>query len=253
MGPGFPAGNPWGTGQANQYNNPQQAQLAELQRRVELLDKDNRQLQTQLAQSEQQALVYRDEIGLVRQQLAETVQRLEETRMAAASSQQQFQGLQASTRFRGGASLQANTNVKQIAEALQASGFPVVYEADAARILIPSDQLFQPGTAFPLPQAAGLLTPLAAQITRLAPRQRIGVEAFWDDAPLAGGQFTNAHQLTNGQAVAITELLSNQGGVPRQSMTPVGYGNTRPRQSNESAVGRAANRRIEIAIYPDSL
>ena len=251
LGPGYPAGNPWGTTTAANVN-AAQAQMTELQRRVELLDKDNRQLQTQLAQSEQQSQVYRDELGLMRQQLADTVQRLEEARLLASDTQQQFQGLQASTRFRGGAALQANTNLRQIAEALQAAGLPALYEGDLTKIIVPADQLFQPGTAFPLPQAAGLLSPLAAQLTRLAPRQRIGVEAFWDDSPLMGGNFSNSHQLTNAQAIAAFELLAAQGGIPRQAMTTVGYGSTRPRQSNESAPGRAANRRIEIIIYPDS-
>lgn len=251
LGPGFPSGNPWGAPSAAAIN-ANQAQLAELQRRVELLDKDNRQLQTQLAQSEQQSQVYRDELGMMRQQLAETVQRLEESRLAARETQQQFQGLQASTRFRGGATLQANTNLRQVAEALQAAGIPAVYEGDTARILVPADQLFQPGTSFPLPQAGGMLSPLATQITRLAPRQRIGVEAYWDDAPLMGGEFANPHQLTNAQAVAIYELLATQGGVPRQAMTTVGYGSTRPRQSNETAAGRAANRRVELVIYPET-
>jgi chemotaxis protein MotB len=247
-------GNPWGFAALNPpTSTTTEAQISELQRRVELLDKDNRQLQTQLAQSEQQTQVYREEMGLVRQQLADTAQRLEEARIAAGRNEQQFKGLQASTQFRGGATLQANTNTRQIADALKSSGFPVVYEGDAARVIIPADQLFQPGTAQMLPQAASILSPLAAQIVRLAPQQRIGVESFSDDAALYGGQYTNAHQMTSAQSVAIFELLATRGGIARDSMVTVGYGGTRPRQSNETAAGRAANRRVEIVVYPDSM
>lgn len=249
-GPGFTAGNPWGATAAQAP--AAQAQVAELQRRVELLDKDNRQLQTQLAQSEQQTQVYREEMNLVRQQLADTAQRLEEARIAASRNEQQFKGLQASTQFRGGATLEANTNVRQIADALKSAGLPVVYENETARILIPSDQLFQNGTAQLLPQAASILAPLASQIVRIAPRQRIGVEAFSDDAPLYGGQYANSHQLTSAQSLAVFELLATRGGIARESMATVGYGGTRPRQSNETATGRAANRRVEIVIYPET-
>lgn len=248
-GPGLPAGNPWGTA-AVAPSSPYEAQIAELQRRVELLDKDNRQLQTQLAQSEQQSQVYREEVGLIRQQLADTTERLEEARLAANQSQQQFRGLQASTQFRGGATLEANTNLRQIAEALKSSGLPVIYERDAARVLVPADQLFRPGTAQPLPQAAGILTPIATEITRLAPGQRIGIEGFSDDAPLYGGQFTSAHQLTTAQALAVFELLAERGGISRQQMVTTGHGSGAPRQSNETAAGRSANRRVEIVIYP---
>lgn len=251
-GPGLPAGSPWGTAAAPSAS-PQDAQFAELQRRVELLDKDNRQLQTQLAQSEQQALVYREEVGLMRQQLADTAEQLEEARIAANQSQKQFRGLQASTQFRGGATLEANTNLRQIAEALKSTGLPVVYERDAARVLVPADQLFRAGTAQPLPQAAGILTPIATQIVRLAPQQRIGVEGFTDDAPLYGGQFTSPHQLTSAQALAVFELLAERGGVSRQQMVTTGHGSSAPRQSNETAAGRSANRRVEIVIYPASM
>jgi chemotaxis protein MotB len=251
MGPGFPAGNPWGpTPTANVAT--VDAQVADLQRRVQLLDNDNRQLQTQLAQSEQQTLVYREELNLIRQQLADTTQRLEEARMVASRANQQFQGLQASTQFRGGATLEANTNIRQVADALRAAGLPVVYEADAARVIVPSDQLFQPGTAILLPQATGMLTPLAAQIARLAPRQKIGIEGFSDDAPLYGGAFTSHHEMTSAQALAVADLLVTRGGLPRESLTAVGHGSTRPRQNNDSAVGRAGNRRVEIVILPDT-
>lgn len=248
-GPGYPAGNPWGPA-APPNIAPLEAQVTELQRRVQLLDEDNRQLQTQLAQSEQQSLVYRDEVNLMRQQLADTAERLEQARIAANQTQQNFQGLQASTQFRGGATLEANTNLQQIADAMRSTGLPVVYEADAARVLVPSDQLFQPGTAQLLPQAAGLLAPVAAQIVRLAPRQRIGVEGFTDDAPLYGGQFSSAHQLTSAQALAVFELLAERGGIARQQMVTTGHGASSPRQPNQTAAGRSANRRIEIVIYP---
>ncbi|XZE53744.1 OmpA family protein [Planctomycetaceae bacterium SH139] len=259
LGPGFPAGGPWGNPQmppgyaaGQDAFSAGQAQIAELQRRVELLDKDNRQLQTQLAQSEQHAQVYRDELGLLRNQLADTVQRLEEERLAAARTAQQFEGLQASTRYRGGATLQANTNARQIGEALKASGFPVNFEADAARVILPADQLFQPGTAQLLPQAARLLTPLASQITRLAPRQRLAVESYCDDGPIPGGVFANPQQMTTAQANAISQLLVQQGGVASQAITVAGNGQLSPRQSNQTAAGRAANRRVEIVIYPDT-
>ncbi|WP_235934715.1 OmpA family protein [Candidatus Laterigemmans baculatus] len=252
LGPGYPAGNPWGPA-APPNVSPLEAQVTELQRRVQLLDEDNRQLQTQLAQSEQQSLVYRDEVNLMRQQLADTAERLEQARIAADQSQQHFKGLQASTQFRGGATLEANTNLRQIAEAMRASGLPVVYEGDAARVLVPTDQLFQPGTAQLLPQASGLLTPIATQIVRLAPRQRIGVEGFTDDAPLYGGQFSSPHQLTSAQALSVFELLAERGGIAREQMTTTGHGASSPRQPNQTAAGRSANRRIEIVIYPSTM
>ncbi|MDD5722917.1 MAG: OmpA family protein [Syntrophales bacterium] len=51
--------------------------------------------------------------------------------------------------------------------------------------------------------------------------------------------------LSNRRAEAVVSYLV-QGGVDRNRLYPVGYGFSTPRASNESAEGRALNRRVEI-------
>lgn len=230
----------------------QAAQLAELSRRVQHLDDNNRQLHTQLAQSEQRTQVFRDEVSLLRQQLADTSQQLEQARLAEKDAQQRFAGLKASTQFRGGATLRANTNMQAIAQRLQQAGLPVLTEGDVLRIIIPSDQLFQPGTAQPQPQAAGLIDPIAGALRQHCPRQRVGIEGYVDNAPLYGGHFANSHQLTAAQTLGVLDILTARGGLPAQQLFILAQGANNPRQDNTSAAGRAANRRIEIVVYPET-
>ncbi|WP_146524708.1 OmpA/MotB family protein [Novipirellula artificiosorum] len=231
---------------------PSEAQIAELNRRVQLLDDNNRQLHTQLAQSEQQSQVYRDELNLVRTQLADTTQRLESTAIAAKEAENRVRGFQASTQMRGGTSIQANTDLTQAASRLNLGGVPVERNGDVIRVIVSSDHLFQPGTIQLLPQAATTLDPIAAQLRSVFPRQRIGIEGYTDDAPLYGGQVATSHQLTAGQAASVLDLLTRRAGMPSQQLFTVAQGANNPRQPNTSAAGRAANRRIELVVYPET-
>ncbi len=249
-----PGGNAWqapGSPIAGNVS-PTDAQIAELTRRVQLLDDNNRQLHTQLAQSEQQAQVYRDELNLVRDQLAATTQQFEATKLAARDAENQVRGMRASTQMRGSATITPNTNLGQLAKSLNLRGVPVRQDGDVVRIVIQSDQLFQPGTAQLLPQASLSLDPIAAQLKSIFPRQKIGIEGYTDNAPLFGGQMSTSHQLASAQAAAVLDMLTRRAGMPPNQLFTVAQGANNPVQSNSSAAGRSANRRIELVIYPET-
>lgn len=229
-----------------------QAQIAELNRRVQLLDDNNRQLTTQLAQSEQQGQVYRDELNLVRKQLADATTQYESARMAAQSADNRVRSFQASTQLRGGASIRANTNLSGLANRLNLGGIPVERDGQVIRIVLPSDQLFAPGTAQLIPASASLLDPVSAQIRSVFPRQRVGIEAYSDNAPIYGGASTSPHQLTSAQASVLLDSLSRRGGMPPQQLFVVAHGSNNPRADNNTPAGRAANRRIELVVYPET-
>ena len=247
-----PGGTAWQVPSAPTSIDPTQAQLAELNRRVRLLDDNNRQLHTQLAQSEQQSQVYRDELNLVRQQLADTTSRLDAAALAATQATDRLQGMQASTQLRGGATIRANTNLQQIASQMNLGGLTVIPDGDTIRIVVPSDQLFQPGTANLQPSAAPILDNLAAQIRTSLPRQRIAIEGYTDNAPLYGGKFATSHQMTSAQVSSILEMLTRRSGLPEAQLFTIAQGSNHPRAANEDAAGRAVNRRVEFVVYPET-
>lgn len=229
-----------------------QAQVAEMNRRVQLLDDNNRQLTTQLAQSEQQAQVYRDELKLVRTQLADTAQQYESARVAAQDAQNSARSFQASAQLRGGATIRANTNLNQLAGRLNLGNLAVQQDGEVVRIVVPSDQLFAPGTPQMQPQAAAILDPVAAQLRSVFPRQRIGIEGYTDSAPAVGGGSASAHQLTSAQTSALLDLLTRRSGMPEQQLFIVSHGSNNPRADNSTPAGRVANRRMELVIYPET-
>lgn len=246
-----PGGAAWQSQPTTTAADPTQSQLAELRRRVQLLDDNNRQLHTRLAQSEQQSQVYRDELQVVREQLAETTEQFEQARMAASSAEKQVRSFQASTQLRGGATIRANTNLGKLASRLNLGNVPVERDGDVIRVIVSSDQLFQPGTAQLLPEASSTLGPIASELQSVFPQQRIGVEGY-TDADHHRGAAGDAHQLTSAQAAAVLGLLTRRAGMPAEQLFVVAHGANSPRESNDSAAGRAANRRVELVVYPET-
>ncbi len=246
-----PGGAAWQVPQTAAVN-PNDATIAELNRRVQMLDDNNRQLTTQLAQSEQQSQVYRDENELYRRQLAEMTNQLESANTLARNAQDQVRGFQASSRIRGGASIQANTNLGQLASQLNLGGLVAEQDGQVVRIVVPSDRLFQPGTAQLQPQSVSVLDPLSQQLKNVFPRQRIGIEGHTDNAPVYGGTAATSHQLASMQASAILDVLTRRSGMPAQQLFTIAQGGNNPRQDNATPAGRAANRRIEIVVYPET-
>ncbi|MEM9643925.1 MAG: OmpA family protein [Planctomycetota bacterium] len=247
-----PGGAAWQSQSGGGAAGPAQAQIVELNRRVQLLDDNNRQLTTQLAQSEQKSLVYKDELNLVKSQLGEVTNQLESAKLLANRAESQVKSFQASTQMRGGATISPNTNLQSLSGRLNLPNLMVQQDGDVIRIVLPADQLFRPGTAQLLPQAAGLLDPVAGQVRSVFPRQRIAIEGYSDNSMLYGGQAATSHQLTSAQAMTVMDFLTRRSQLPSQQLFIVAQGANNPRQSNQTPAGRAANRRVELVVYPET-
>jgi outer membrane protein OmpA-like peptidoglycan-associated protein len=90
-----------------------------------------------------------------------------------------------------------------------------------------------------LPGSYPALDGLAARLSAY-PGTEIEVRGYVDDR--AGPR---AKALTQARAQAVVEYLINKG-IESRRMKPLGYGSANPIGPNRTAIGRAANRRIEI-------
>jgi flagellar motor protein MotB len=241
----------WGAPATSPQVAANEARISELSRRVQLLDDNNRQLHTQLAQSEQQSRVFQDESRLLREQLADVSGRLQSTSIAAQQAESQVRGMQASVPMRSGAAIRANTNMAQSSVRLNAGGLPVENDGDVVRVIVPSDRLFAPGTAMLHAQAGPTLDPIVSQIKALYPRNRVGIESYTDDGSMVGVPNAGAHELTSAQATSVLNHMTTRGGLPPAQLFTVAQGSNNPRQTNHTPAGRAANRRVELVIYPE--
>jgi outer membrane protein OmpA-like peptidoglycan-associated protein len=54
--------------------------------------------------------------------------------------------------------------------------------------------------------------------------------------------------LSQRRAETVASFLEKVGGIDKTRLTAIGYGESRPVASNETAAGRNTNRRIEVLI-----
>jgi outer membrane protein OmpA-like peptidoglycan-associated protein len=85
----------------------------------------------------------------------------------------------------------------------------------------------------------------AARVLAEHPELKIEIGAHTDNS---GNIVKNTH-LSQRRADAIREHLVRKG-IARARMRSVGYGPTRPVGDNQTADGRAENRRVEIQLVP---
>ena len=226
------------------------SQLQEAQGRVEQLASNNQDLTAQLAQAKQQERLARDETKLVKQQLQETVAQLKQQTLAFERSEQRLSAIQTSNRRHGAATIRANNSVTQKLQVAEIPGYRVFTEGDVVRIEIPADEIFQPSTAQMKQGALSSLDSLGAAVARQYGQQRIAIEGHTDSS---SGAYRTVHQLAIAQAEAVFQQLTRRGRLQARQLTVMGQGNNHPRYSNATDRGRAANRRIELVIYPETL
>lgn len=137
---------------------------------------------------------------------------------------------------------------KQEAEAtrekLRAQLNSVLATTESARGLIVNmgDVLFDTARYTLKPNAQIALAKVAT-ILQLTPGLRVQVEGYTDSV---GGDEYN-QKLSENRANAVHDFLI-QNGVPAANVTAIGYGKADPVASNDTAAGRAKNRRVNLVV-----
>ncbi len=100
------------------------------------------------------------------------------------------------------------------------------------------DDALSEGGQMALSKAAAILAKLP---------NTVRIEGHTDSIPMHGGRFSSNWHLSAARAQTVVRLLI-AAGVDARRVEVVGFGDVRPRATNETAEGRAQNRRIEIKI-----
>ena len=125
----------------------------------------------------------------------------------------------------------------------------VAVERDEDRLVVTvgSAGAFSSGSANLTPQAREIMQRIGA--LNAQGNSRINVSGHTDDVPLIfGSQYRDNWDLAAARASSVVQSLQNDGKVNGQRMQAVSFGDSRPVANNETANGRATNRRIEIEI-----
>jgi chemotaxis protein MotB len=131
-------------------------------------------------------------------------------------------------------------------------GYEVETDGRVVRLRIPADQLFQSNTAQLTPSAANILDRVSDVIKSEYSTQRIAIEGHTDNGPIYGGSYSTPHQLASAQTNAVFEHMTRRNQLPTTQLFTLAHGSNYPLEDNQSAGGRASNRRIEFVVYPET-
>lgn len=114
---------------------------------------------------------------------------------------------------------------------------------------LPQDALFPPGSAELTAAGRKAVRDLAP---RLRGEDRVEVQGHTDDRAIKGAlaqRYPSNWELAGARAASVVRVLE-QSGVESGRLSAVSYGPTRPLGPNDTAEGRAENRRIEVRVVP---
>lgn len=137
---------------------------------------------------------------------------------------------------------------KDFAKTMKIENTEIDIRADekGAIVAIPHSILFPSGQAELQEngkRALSLLGPVLRSFNNL-----ISVDGHSDDRPPTSDLYPTGWELSMARALSVLHYLVNHENLLPQRFTAVGYGSTRPLEANDTAKGRAANRRVEIVL-----
>ena len=115
--------------------------------------------------------------------------------------------------------------------------------------------LFDSGQAQVKPAGLKVLKQVSDILKNVTDKQ-IRIEGHTDNVQIGARlreRFPTNWELSTARATSVVRFLIEEGGVPRENLSAVGYADTRPVAGNDTEIGRTANRRIEIVLYPKDL
>ncbi|MCK5140201.1 MAG: flagellar motor protein MotB [Thermodesulfovibrionia bacterium] len=115
-------------------------------------------------------------------------------------------------------------------------------------IVIRDDLLFGSGKSEINPEGISVLRDIGSKFENF--EGRVIVEGHTDNVSISTEKFPSNWELSTGRAVSTVKYLTEELGVSPVVLSAAGYGDTKPRASNDTPDNRSKNRRIEIVLAP---
>ncbi|MGA2754635.1 MAG: OmpA family protein [Terracidiphilus sp.] len=107
---------------------------------------------------------------------------------------------------------------------------------------------FESGSAVPKPEALPTLRQIA---DKLGPTPYdLRIEGHTDNVPIHNAQFDSNWELSTARATHIARLFLDLKAIPADRLSAAGYAEFHPVASNDTAEGRAENRRVDLVVMP---
>lgn len=90
--------------------------------------------------------------------------------------------------------------------------------------------------------------PVLARIAAVLPESPLRVEGHTDNVPIHTAQFASNWELSSARASSIGRLLLKYPNIRPENLSVAGYAEFHPAASNDTAEGRARNRRVDLVL-----
>jgi len=115
-------------------------------------------------------------------------------------------------------------------------------------IIIRDDFLFGTGRSDINPAGVSVLEKIGTTIGDF--EGTVMVEGHTDNLPIKTKQFPSNWELSTARAVSVVKFFTETVSVKPDKFSAVGYGDTKPKVSNDTLINRKKNRRVEIILVP---
>lgn len=198
--------------------------------------KRNRELLNELEEKEKALAEEQDRLEKLQKDLASRSQRIDELEGLIADKEQKMNNLR--------------ENLSKALTNFEGKGLSVEQRDGKVYVSMENKLLFSSGSwsvGNEGKQAVAELGKVLAQNPDIA----VSIEGHTDDDPYRGsGQLTDNWDLSTKRATEVLKLLLKNTSINPQNLTAAGKGEFAPIASNDTAEGKAKNRRIEVVLTP---
>jgi chemotaxis protein MotB len=138
----------------------------------------------------------------------------------------------------------------ELAPEIRQGKLQITLEARGLVISLKEAAFFPPGDSTIAPEGYEILSKVAATIRKVPNPVRL--EGHTDSIPIHNSRFANNWELSAARSIAMLQLLTTRYEVPTGRLAVVGYAETIAVDSNETADGRAKNRRVDVTILSEA-
>lgn len=131
----------------------------------------------------------------------------------------------------------------------QAGTLSVKIERGRMLVVLSSDVLFSSGSSR-LSTEGEVAIEQVVQVLKQIPDKDFQIEGHTDNVPIKTARFASNWELASARAISVLNTMLNWG-LPSERVSVASFGDTKPIVSNETAEGKAVNRRIELVVVPD--
>jgi len=146
--------------------------------------------------------------------------------------------------------MKSNDILSDIREVAEETDLEVDTSSAKVVVRVPGANLFKPGQA-DLQLSARPILDEVIRVVNKYPEYKIHIQGHTDDEPISTERFPTNWELSAARATAILRYFYDKGAEPER-MTATGYADTFPLASNDTAQGRALNRRVEFVLEKEN-